>query len=132
MQTADIKVMAFKDHSAKCEGLGQRYLGDVDGGRCFQLVRLKEDPGNDCGSGGKWDCKPKQVDDDVYTKLTDKYKFSLEDYYRTAALCAASGSDEVDPATLPTDGSIPNCFFNPRAFKGRMTAKVMKDLEEFE
>ena len=130
MQSADIKVMAYNDRKADCDGVGKRYLDDVDGGRCFRLVRLNEDPGTSC-SIKDWECKPQDVSEDVYTKLTDDYKLSLEDYYRTAAICAAAGGGEVAASDVPTDGSIAPCFFNPRAFKGRMAGKVMKDLEEF-
>lgn len=126
MQTADIKVMADYNNKS-CDSKGYVWLDDIDGGRCFHLVRLSgQNPGNHCGSADN-KCRPDSISDDVYDKLTDSYGFDLESYYRGAYACAAAGGGDFDVSNLPLDGSIPTCFYNPRTFKGEMAGKILQN-----
>ena len=134
LQAANVRVMAELGES-KCDGKGDRFLADIDGGRCFHLMRgisNSDEPGVHCGKPGDGKCKTEGFSDAEYDKLANKYSFDLESYYRNAYACEVSGLDDVDMDNLPFDGSIPTCFFNPRTFKGTIVGKLLEDWENFE
>jgi len=115
-----------------CSNKGDRWLADIDGGRCFHLVRFSgaDNPGGNCGKPDN-KCRPEAFSDEDYDLLDNKYHFDLERYYRAAYACAASESKDFDEKNLPIDGTFPTCFFNPRTFKGQMEGKILQKWENF-
>ncbi|KAI0176111.1 hypothetical protein GGR52DRAFT_346224 [Hypoxylon sp. FL1284] len=96
-----------------CEEKGTRKWVDNS---CAELWQLDHGEPNVMGKGSK--------DDYVKDMQDSKYgSFDMAKVYSGSIACARSGQSGVDQNKLPTDGSLPQCFYNFAVFKGKKTHK---------
>ncbi|KAK3703000.1 hypothetical protein LTR37_014730 [Vermiconidia calcicola] len=74
---------------------------DLDGGRCMRLAF--EDTWT-----GKW----LPAGEEISKAAEEKYGMDVLGYFSNVCDCSMNGSGETDLANLPTDGSLPQCFYN--------------------
>ncbi|KAE9378800.1 hypothetical protein N431DRAFT_460127 [Stipitochalara longipes BDJ] len=88
------------------------------GGFCFGLFHQ-----GGSGVGGLCvgnNCGYLEVDPDIYNKLQDKYHINTADYMAAGYKCTTSplwkNGGIPDPSDIPTDGSLPTCFYSIPVF----------------
>ncbi|KAI1084595.1 hypothetical protein F5B20DRAFT_522287 [Whalleya microplaca] len=99
----------WKDQ-ASCEKKDTRKWVDNS---CAELWKLDGGEPNTMGKGSK--------DDELKAMKDNKYgAFDIAKMYEGSIACARSGKGKVDENTkaLPTDGSLPGCFYNFAVVKG--------------
>lgn len=55
---------------------------------------------------------------DQINLIQEQYGINMIDYYTACFECYDAGSPQIDIDDLPTDGSLPTCFFNMKLTKG--------------
>lgn len=91
----------YLDEAACTANYGARWMEYAGKGRCMRLVY------QDGGNNVYW-----PAPESVIKAAEDKYNIDITEYYSASCDCAISGSGEPDTNALPSDGSLPQCFYN--------------------
>lgn len=117
----------------------QIWMSDIEGGMCFGLMYANTGRSYSCKNdeshrwGDHEKCSYIWPSDDEVSKITDKWGFDLETYYRDAYECnRVNGNhggefDPTDTTMYKEDGSLPTCFWRMAAKNATIWSDSHKD-----